>query len=87
MALEVLDGTLVLLGCLARAESAQVSAFARLGVWPSRIQPVLAGFQFSDHDFPGCEVLDRRKRVIAADRLGGDNESATTDRKERDVAA
>jgi hypothetical protein len=32
------------------------------------------------------QILDRRMRVIAAGRLEGDHESATTDGKERDVA-
>src|SRR6516225_9281090 len=48
--LEKLDGTLVFLGGLSGRESAQVAALAGASILLARIQPIFAGFEFSDHD-------------------------------------
>ena len=49
MALEKLHLTLVVGGGLAGRECPQVSALAGFGVHLSGIEPVLAGFEFSNH--------------------------------------
>jgi hypothetical protein len=48
--LEVLNGTFVFLRHGLCIERAEISSFARLRIFLAGIQPVLAGFQFSDHD-------------------------------------
>src|SRR5262245_25554240 len=47
--LEELNGPLVLLGCFARGERAEIPAFARLRVDAPRIKPVLTRPEFADH--------------------------------------
>jgi hypothetical protein len=49
VALEELHLSLVLFCCLSCPERAQVAAFARLRISLSRVKPVLARFQFSNH--------------------------------------
>jgi hypothetical protein len=48
MALEVLNLSLMLLGCFARREGAQVFALS-LGIGLSGIKAVFASFQFANH--------------------------------------
>jgi hypothetical protein len=50
MPLEILNGAFVFLGgnlCLKRAE---ISPFSRLRIFLPRIQPILSGFEFPDHE-------------------------------------
>jgi hypothetical protein len=49
MPLEVLHIALVLFGCGARFESAEIAAFAGLRIELAGIEPVFAGLQFADH--------------------------------------
>ena len=49
MVLKVLHRTLVCLGGLSGSERAKVPSTAGLGIFLTRIQPVLAGLQFSNH--------------------------------------
>src|SRR5437879_590048 len=49
--LEKLDGTLVLFGRFSRLECAQISPLAGPRIDFSRIEPILAGFEFADHAF------------------------------------
>jgi hypothetical protein len=51
MMLEVLNSALVVLSLLARRERPQIPALAGLGVDFSRIEPIAACFEFSNHDF------------------------------------
>jgi hypothetical protein len=46
----MLNGTFVFRRPSLCIERAEISSFARLRVFLAGIQPVLAGFQFSDHD-------------------------------------
>jgi hypothetical protein len=46
---EVLDGAFVLLGSLSTLERAEVLPFSRLRIFFSRVQPVSAALEFSDH--------------------------------------
>jgi hypothetical protein len=48
--LEVLNGAFVFLRRGLCIERAEISSFARLRIFLAGIQPVLTGFQFSDHD-------------------------------------
>ena len=48
--LEILNGAFVFLRRGLCIERAEISSFARLRIFLAGIQPVLAGFQFSDHD-------------------------------------
>lgn len=59
VALEVLDGALVLFGGGARGESAEVAALAGPWVFLARIEPVLTGFELSDH---AKETAGKRRR-------------------------
>jgi hypothetical protein len=47
---EILNGTFVFLRRGLGVERAKISSFVRLRIFLAGIQPVLAGFQFSDHD-------------------------------------
>jgi hypothetical protein len=47
---EVLHRALMFLGCCPRTERTQVSPLAGLGVRLARIEPILAGLEFSYHD-------------------------------------
>lgn len=47
--LEILHRALVLLRGFSRSERAEVPAFAGFRIFLARIEPVLAGFQFSNH--------------------------------------
>jgi len=58
-ALEVLDSAFVFFGLLSRTESPEVLTPSGLRVFLSRIQPVLAGFQFPYHGFFGATELPR----------------------------
>ena len=53
------------LGRRSRFERAQILAFAGFGIFLSRIEAVLAGFEFSNHD-ESCtaSVLPRAARLI-----------------------
>ena len=54
--------------CIERAE---ISSFARLRIFLAGIQPVLAGFQFSDHDSIEYSQIKWTPRVeLQGDRLG-----------------
>jgi hypothetical protein len=46
---EKLHGTLVSLSSFSAREGAQVAALSSFGILLSRVQTVLAGFQFADH--------------------------------------
>src|ERR1051326_2838721 len=50
LVLEELHRTLVLLGFFHRAEGAQVSSLAGFRIDLARVEAVLAGFEFADHD-------------------------------------
>jgi len=50
MPLEILNGAFVFLRRSPCLERAEISSFARLRIFLTGIQPVLAGSQFSDHD-------------------------------------
>ena len=60
--LEVLDLVLVFPGGVDRVERSQIPAAARPGVDPSRIDPVLAGLQLSDHNKVIPDELLRLRR-------------------------
>jgi hypothetical protein len=47
--LEILNRAFVLLRCSFAVERAEVFSFARFRIFLAGIQPILAGFQFSDH--------------------------------------
>jgi hypothetical protein len=47
--LEVLDCTLVLFSFFSSIERPEIFAFAGLGIFLSRVEPVLPRLQFSDH--------------------------------------
>ena len=47
--LEELHRALVFFGCLARAERAQISTLAGLGVGFPGVETVVTGFEFPDH--------------------------------------
>src|SRR5689334_9876309 len=49
MPLEKLHGAFVLLGGFAAVEGAEVAALVRLRIRFARVEPVLAGLQFSNH--------------------------------------
>lgn len=49
MPLKVLDRPLVLSRLFQRAEGTEITAFARLLIFLSRIQPILTGFEFANH--------------------------------------
>jgi hypothetical protein len=54
--------------CIERAE---ISSFARLRMFLAGIQPVLAGFQFSDHDSIEYSQIKWTPRVdLQGDRFG-----------------
>lgn len=55
MPLEVLDRTLVLLGCGARFERSQIPAPSGLRIELAGVQPVLAGAEFSYHTTRWCD--------------------------------
>jgi hypothetical protein len=50
MALEILDGAFVFLRGSLAVERAKVFSFARSRILFARIQPILPGFQFPNHD-------------------------------------
>lgn len=49
MAFKELDSALMSAGLLQAGESAEIAPLAGLRVLLARVQPVFAGFQFSDH--------------------------------------
>src|SRR5690349_19674074 len=49
MALEELHLAFVLLGRSSTAECTEISSVSRLGIGFARVQPVLTGFEFTDH--------------------------------------
>src|SRR5207237_727080 len=51
----------VLLGRPTRLERAQIFSLARLGILLARVQPVLAGLQFSNHE--GKSICDETRRM------------------------
>ena len=50
MPLEILNRALVFLRCRLAVERAEISSFPRTRIFLARIQPILAGFQFPDHN-------------------------------------
>ena len=48
--LEILNGAFVFLRRSLCLEGAEISSFARLGIFLARIQSILVGFEFPDHD-------------------------------------
>jgi hypothetical protein len=50
MPLEILNRALVFLRLSLAVERAEISPFARSRIFPTGIQPILAGFQFPDHN-------------------------------------
>ena len=48
--LEILNCLLVFLGRSFRLECAEISSFTRFRILLSRVQPILTGLQFSDHE-------------------------------------
>jgi hypothetical protein len=68
--LEILNGTFVFLRPNLGIECAEISSFARL-IFLAGIQPVLAGFQFSDHDSIEYSQIRCTPRVkVQGNRLG-----------------
>jgi len=49
MMLEILNRAFVFLRCTLAVERAEIFSFARSRIFLAGIQPILAGFQFSDH--------------------------------------
>ena len=49
MVLEILNRAFVFLRCTLAVERAEIFSFARSRIFLAGIQPILAGFQFSDH--------------------------------------
>ena len=57
MPLEILNRALVFLRCSLAVEGAEIFSFVRSRIFLAGIQPILAGFQFPNHnDFPGALV-------------------------------
>lgn len=52
MPFEELHSALVLFGCVAGLESSEITALACARILLSRVEPILAGFQLSDHAKP-----------------------------------
>jgi hypothetical protein len=50
MPFEILNRAFVFLRCCLALESAEIFSFARSRIFLARIQPILAGFQFSNHE-------------------------------------
>src|SRR5580704_2227591 len=63
MPFEILHGAFVLLGGGAAVEGAEIAAFAGLGIYLARIEPVFAGRQFADH---GVSSAAHRHPIIMA---------------------
>jgi hypothetical protein len=50
MPLEILDRAFVFLHCSLAIEGAEIFSFARSRIFLTGIQPILAGFQFPNHN-------------------------------------
>ena len=64
MPLEILHGAFMFLRGFLSVKRAEVATLARLGILLARIEPVLSGFQFSDHDeLPAIEGSNHSTRM------------------------
>jgi alkanesulfonate monooxygenase SsuD/methylene tetrahydromethanopterin reductase-like flavin-dependent oxidoreductase (luciferase family) len=63
MPFEILHRAFVLLGGGAGSEGAEIAAAAGLGIYFSRVEPVLAGRQFADH---GVASAAHRRPTLTA---------------------
>jgi hypothetical protein len=75
-AFEILDVPFVLLRRCLAVEGAEIFAFARSRIFLARIQPILTGFQFPDHNralnISESPLMIRARREIAREFWGND---------------
>jgi hypothetical protein len=62
MPFEILNRAFMFLRCILAVERAEISSFSRRRILLPRIQPILAGFQFSNHN-------DSLGAVVTATRI------------------